>query len=113
MRVVITVAARHKDGEVREYQRFEIPTEDLGNVAYVEVDSDTRHAITGAIGGAAESLIETQTVEVEPTHPDEACAICERETPSKACRCSGLSHGQSASRSSARFSAGLSDAGSR
>lgn len=84
MRVVITVAARHKDGEVREYQRFEIPTEDLGHVAYVEVDSDTRHAITGAIGDAAESLIETQTVEVEPTHPDEACAICERETPSKA-----------------------------
>lgn len=83
MRVEITVATR-QDGEVREYQTFHVPTEDLGESAYVEVESELRHAITGAIGGAADSIIESKTVEVEPTHPDEACAICERETPSKA-----------------------------
>jgi len=82
MRVTITLATR-RDGETREYQTFHIPTEELGNVAYYEV-GDVRHDITGAIGAAAESLIESQTVEVEPTHPDEACAICERETPRKA-----------------------------
>ena len=41
------------------------------------------------------------------------CAVRARETPSKACRCSGLSHGQSARRSSARFSAVLSSADNR
>ena len=83
MRVTITVAASH-DGETRDYETFHIPTDDLGFAAYVEVESDLRHAISGAIGGAAESIIAARTVEVEPTHPDEACAICERETPSKA-----------------------------
>ncbi|WP_420637014.1 hypothetical protein [Candidatus Palauibacter sp.] len=83
MRVTITVATRH-DGETREYESFHVPAEDLGYSAYVEVDSDLRHGISGAIGGAAESIIEARTVEVEPTHPDEACAICGSETPTKA-----------------------------
>lgn len=82
MRVLITVATR-LNGETREYQTLHIPAEDLGHVAYVEV-GDIRHDVTGAIGGAAASLIESQTVEVEPTHPDEGCAICHRETPTRA-----------------------------
>ena len=82
MEVTITVATR-RDGETRPYQTFHIPTEELGNAAYSEV-GDIRHEITGAIGAAAESLIESRTVEVEPTHPDEPCAICDRETPTQA-----------------------------
>ena len=41
------------------------------------------------------------------------CAARARETPSRARRCSRASHGQSARRSSARFSAGLSSVDSR